>query len=850
MKKLLLLLFSFTFIFEVHSQQTPIDSLTQLLKTIKGEKKALILVQLQKKLVRKNSAQSIKYGNLAIEEATKANLPLITLQALNLIGKTYIITAKYDSADYTLHNELELAQKLKNQKEIGLALHSLGNSALYQEKREDALELYQKALSIREKIQDTVGISASVNNIGKIYYDLRNFDFALIYFEKSLKYDELLNDKASLGVSYNNVGLIYLEKKNYEKALEYLNKSKNIRTEIGDIAGLYSSLNNIGLVYSRLKKYEEAIINYQESYKLSHEAGNEWDEANTLENIGDIYVKTKQFKDALTYLDMGFDIAKRNNFKQLLRDSYKRFAEYYEVIGDYKKGFDNLKYYVLIKDSIVNENMQNQILEMQTKYETEKKEKDILKKDLEIKEKSSKIQSQQYFLWSFILGFLLISVFFILIYKQFRAKKKAYILLENQNTEIKLKNAEIINQKEEIIAQSEQLEQVNVELEKLSIVARETDNAVVIFDKNLELEWVNNGFTKIYGYAHNEFVEKYGKSIHSASTNQAVRELIDESISTKKSVFYNSATKSKAGEDLWLQTTLTPIFSTNGGLHKLISVETDITTVKKAEQRILEQNEMIKSGIRYAKTIQNAVLPPHEYMDSLYENFIIYRPKDIVSGDFYWISQIKTNETEKNIIAVVDCTGHGVPGALMSMIGIQLLNEIVHVNHLFSPCEILEKLDEKVKTAMHQYDNDMGEGMDVCLCTIENSAENQVEIVYSGAKRPLIYDAKTNDSIKTLPGERRSVGGHKQRNGIQPAAFTNQKLLLQKGDVVYLSSDGFTDQNNAQREKFGTPRLLETISRNRNIPLREAEKLTLASYEAFVDNQAQRDDITLLAVKV
>jgi PAS domain S-box-containing protein len=850
MKKILLLFFFLTVSFALFSQNSEIDSLSKLLKTSTGERKAVIFTQLQKKLFRKNNAQSILYGKSAIVESEKANLPLITLKALNLIGKTYLITAKYDSAQNVFQKELEIAQTIKNQKEIGLALHSIGNSYLYQENKEEALKFYQKALSVREKIQDTSGISASVNNIGKIYYDLKNYDFALIYFEKSLKYDELLNDRESLGASYNNVGLIYIEKKDYEKALYYLNHSKNIRLDIGDNEGTYGSLNNIGLVYSRQQKYNEALENYSKSYQLSHEAGNEWDETNTLLNISVIYIRTKHYSEAVINMNKGYEIAKRKNFKQLLRDYNQYFAEYYETVGDYKKANENLNLYILYKDSIINEELQNQILDMQTKYETAQKEKDILRKNLELKEKNSKIESQKYFLWTAVFVFILISGFLISIYKQFREKKRANILLENQNTEIKLKNAEIINQKEEISAQAEQLELINFELEKLSVVARETDNAIVIFDRNFEIEWVNNAFTKIYGYSKQEFIEKFGASILAASSNSGVKDMIHQCISDKKSVFYNSANKTRKGKDIWLQTTLTPIFGLNGDFLKLISIETDVTNMKNAEIHITRQNEMIKSSIRYAKTIQNAILPPKENLDKLFENFLIYRPKDIVSGDFYWISKVKNNESEKTIVAVVDCTGHGVPGALMSMAGVQLLNEIVKTDNIVSPCKILENLDIKVKATLHQYNDESNEGMDVCLCCIEKIPENQIQIQYCGAKRPLIYNKKTNEKINVLPGIRRGIGGPRKRNEDILPLFVNSELILTKGDIIYLSSDGLTDQNNSHREKFGHQRLIEALQYSKDTSFLENEKYLHQIFDEFSENQEQRDDITLLAIKL
>ena len=267
----------------------------------------------------------------------------------------------------------------------------------------------------------------------------------------------------------------------------------------------------------------------------------------------------------------------------------------------------------------------------------------------------------------------------------------------------------------------------------------------------------------------------------------------------------------------------------------------EIVTEQKNE--IAEKSESINSSIRYASRIQGAVLPSHSYMQRILpEYFILNKPKDIVSGDFYWVGQ----KNNKLIVVAADSTGHGVPGAFMSMIGSRLLNELINEKRLIDPSDILTQLDENVKKALKQNKSKNDDGMDLCLCRIEKNTNNKKEIIFAGAKRPLFVKQANQKNIVNISGTRRSIGGFNSRN---IRAFENSKLLLSTDDIIYLTTDGFSDQNNKLRKRFGTPRLVEILEQNFNFALQKQKEMLELKLSEWMEGGEQRDDITILAVK-
>lgn len=261
------------------------------------------------------------------------------------------------------------------------------------------------------------------------------------------------------------------------------------------------------------------------------------------------------------------------------------------------------------------------------------------------------------------------------------------------------------------------------------------------------------------------------------------------------------------------------------------------------------KNKKITDNMRYALTVQKAILPsPISLKHHLKDHFITFFPKDIVSGDFYWFSHVpsQNGHGERSYIAAVDCTGHGVSGAFMSMVGNMMLNEIIDQKKIYEPASILQELNKSVREGLRQEEKVNDDGMDICLCMVEKQQDGTTKAVFTGAKRPLILFDSDQQEVKVFKGDVKSVGGRQNAN----KQFTNNEIILKENDALYLTSDGLVDQNNDNREKFGTKRFLSLLKDVGELPMKD-QRIKLES--ALKDHQGdmeQRDDILVMGVRV
>ncbi len=264
-----------------------------------------------------------------------------------------------------------------------------------------------------------------------------------------------------------------------------------------------------------------------------------------------------------------------------------------------------------------------------------------------------------------------------------------------------------------------------------------------------------------------------------------------------------------------------------------------------AERKMIEldfqrKNRKITESIIYAKRIQSAILPNARLINRvLPDSFILYKPLDVVSGDFPWFAQVK-NEI---FIAAVDCTGHGVPGALLSLIGYFLLNDIVRSRKVTEPGKILDLLDEGVTATLRQDEEaSTKDGMDISFCKI-NLARRELE--YAGAHRPL-YIMKSG-VLEEIKGNKFPIGGGIFKNQTN---FTNFKIKLSKGDSIYFCSDGFPDQfGGPQTRKFGQRKMRLIMEKIYMLPMKEAMQVFEDEWTTWKGHEKQTDDVLLMGVK-
>ncbi|MCQ2250100.1 MAG: YfiR/HmsC family protein [Bacteroidales bacterium] len=511
-----------------------------------------------------------------------------------------------------------------------------------------------------------------------------------------------------------------------------------------------------------------------------------------------------------------------------------------------------------VKNAQINQ-AKEQTLMMEQTLNDQVKRLERQMKDIDVQDQQ--INTNRNIIIGVVVFILVVIVLVVLIIKSLRERMRANVMLRQ-------KNQELTQQTKEINEQAKQLENVNKELEKLSIVAGKTQNAIVIMDRNGYFEWVNAGFTRFFGYTLQLLRNERDENIVNVSSNKSIRNILFKCVSNKQTIVFESDAVTRSGQVIAAQTTLSPIINKKGDVSQLVAIYSDITKLKEQEVAIRNQNEelqqqnhtlevqktqieeqtkSIKAGIYYAQTIQQTILPPKEQIERYFDCFILFRPKDIVSGDFYWFSEAQDGIHSYQFVGDFDCTGHGVPGAFMSLIGNRILNEVINVRKTYSPRDIMDELNLNVIKALKQDQSTNNDGMDTCLCRVEKTSLNEYKVLFCGAKRPLYYITTDVNDVQELKGDRKSIGGtQKKRGNIQ---FTDQELTLHSGDMLFLCSDGISDQCDKDRKKFSSDRLRGIFLQNSGLPMDTQGQLLSEALDNYRGEEEQRDDISVIGIK-
>ncbi|MBI5218696.1 MAG: tetratricopeptide repeat protein [Bacteroidia bacterium] len=849
----------------------------------------------------KNYREAVNYLQKSAKLKEEMGDKRSAAKTLNNMASALFNAGKYDESIKAYNDALRIRSELKDKEEEAVLLKELANVYQYTYQVDEAIHAYQKSMKIKKELNDQRGITTLINDIGNIYFENNKLDKAISYFEQNLELEKKSNDKANIASSLNNLGIAYLKQGDYVKAENLFQKALEIYKEINDKKGISTSLNNLANIYYNLKDLVKSLENYEQAIKIKVELRDEYGIALLKHNIGNIYKEKGDHVKALRYFQESWETAKKKNYQDLIAKNMYALSQVYFQLSEFKKAYENFKQFIDIKQLLQAEDKETQLSELQVKYSQEKEivrlqrkltkqdllarvtaernKQEIMIRDLQLKEKENEVKRQRIFNISAAIVLLIILVFSFIFYRQFKKLKKANRLLWTQKNEIDTKRKE--------------LELVNTELEKLSIVASKTDNAIVIMDKNGKFEWVNEGFTRLYGFTLETLIAQRGLNIISASANPNVKIAVMGCLKQKSSVNYESHYPDIHGNKIWAQTTLTPIIDKDGNIIKLVAIDTDITRIKTAEEEIMMKNDLLEAqrdeikkqrdiatrqrdeiaqqkveitdGIIYAQHIQTALLPPDDYItERLPQHFMLYLPRDIVSGDFYWVKRVE----HQIIFTAADCTGHGVPAALMSMLGSTLLSEIV--NNLIKsehtslrPDVILNELRDQLIKSLHQTGKMGGsnDGMDMALCIYDTTT---LKIQYAGANNPIyiipvgLTTAGRSFPISVvpfdddLPGievkpDKMPIGIHQI---LEQRAFTNHEIQLVKGDTIYLFSDGYIDQ-------FGGPKYIKYRSKRFKRMLIEINKESMEKQREILDetlkkwrgSMEQIDDVLVFGVK-
>jgi serine phosphatase RsbU (regulator of sigma subunit) len=262
--------------------------------------------------------------------------------------------------------------------------------------------------------------------------------------------------------------------------------------------------------------------------------------------------------------------------------------------------------------------------------------------------------------------------------------------------------------------------------------------------------------------------------------------------------------------------------------------------VEKRTQELSEKNQRIQESIEYSKVIQKSILPEEHLLQNTYfEAFVLYQPKDIVSGDFYWLSEAGS---EGCYIAVADCTGHGVPAAMLSVAGSLFLNEIVQSSEILSPAAILEALDQKVRKLFTHAHQSLSDGMEIGLLQLDYTRQT---LSFAGARNKLIYF--NQGEMFAFEGNRRAI------NGISASQkpFKNHYIPFEQGDMFYLYSDGYPDQFGGEKgQKFLQKNFIQCLKNIQHLPLYQQKYLLLKNFDTWKGAAEQTDDVLVLGLRM
>ena len=379
------------------------------------------------------------------------------------------------------------------------------------------------------------------------------------------------------------------------------------------------------------------------------------------------------------------------------------------------------------------------------------------------------------------------------------------------------------------------------ELEKLSLIAAHTSNAVVMLNTDAEILWVNSAFTMMTGYRLDE-VDKQPFSIifKDKESELCLSENLNDEFQRVNSLIQETQIRTKNNELHWGVFNISPILDYSLNPEGFIAIITDINHQKEVEIELASKNIEITDSIKYASRIQNTILTnPDKIKKWLPESFILFKPKDIVSGDFYWINK------KENIVyfSAIDCTGHGVPGAMVSMVAHGTLQRAVTLLKLRSTADILNNINETIAHNFNKNseEGEVKDGMDLALCAIDLE---QMKLSFAGANNP-VYIIRQGELIE-IKGNKQPIGHYEFK-----VDFTEHQFDLQKGDTIYVSTDGYPDQFGGPKgKKFKYKQFKELLLSIQEKSMKEQHKILDTAFESWRGDLEQVDDVCIVGVRV
>ena len=700
-------------------------------------------------------------------------------------------------------HEALIISKENNQRSFeARATYDLGFAYYLNNDYDNAITYFENAISLRKILDDNKGLGIAYNRLGYTYQLKEELKTAIVYYNKALQINEEIGDKKEIARTLTNFGSLYTIQGNYEKSIDYELKALKFYEEVNYQDGIAWILLNIARLYKEMKEYDKALTNNEKSYEIYQQiaasTNNKTGITLCLNEFASIYYKSGDLTRALEYNRQVLKINEESENKHGIANSIVEIGKIYFEQGNYNLALAMLKQADEIKKQI-NDNsglsalyrfMGNTYVALGNLQNGEK----YIENSIKIAE-SQNLRNE-------------LKESYFSLAQLFTKKGQFQKAYEYQNLYAQLKdslNVKAITklemqydfdkkQRQQEFERMQEQERHKAEKQKLKIIIVSffTGFVLVVF---------------LAFFIYKNYKEKKKSNIELRLKNEEIMQQKEEIQSQRD------------------------------------EIERQKDYAEQQRDQIQNQNKVITDSIRYAKRIQTAVLPKTDVLKNyVKEYFILYKPRDIVSGDFYWFNEIKG----KFIIAVADCTGHGVPGAFMSMMGITQLNEVANKKEISEPNVLLDLLRTNVIKALHQK-GEFGEtkdGMDMSVVFIDRERK---QMQYAGANSAIFLIR--NKQVMDFKPDRMPLGIHILGDS---KPFNNQQIDYQTGDIFYMFSDGYVDQFGGERGmKFMFQPFRELLLNIHDKPLLEQQEFLDKHFEEWRGTKFnQIDDVLVLGFKL
>jgi tetratricopeptide (TPR) repeat protein len=658
----------------------------------------------------------------------------------------------------------------------------------------------KKKLNKQEKAKFLKSSSFALNNIGTIYKAQGDYAKAIEYFTQSLKIEEEIGNKSGIAGSLNNIGIIYKIQGNYAKAIESYTQSLKMKEEIGDKEGIASTLNNIGNIYNDQGDYAKAIEYYTQSLKISEEIGDKEGIASTLNNIGNIYNDQGDYAKAIEYYTQSLKIREEIGNKNGIAMSLNNIGTIHDLQGNYAKAMDYYTQSLKIREEIGDKKgIASSLHNIGIIYHDQGESAKAFK------------YSQLSLTIAQEIGAAL------------RIKKAASSLWE-------------INKK--LGRYKESLDMYELFIATRDSMESEANQKAVIQQE--------------YKYAYEK--QAAADSITNAEAGKVKDALLTvEKAENKQHQLEATAQKQQAyflygglGLALLFGGFIFNRFRVTSKQKGIIEqqkgkVETTLQEVEHQKEIIEEAHKEITDSIDYAERIQRSFLATKEILDTnLKDYFVFFKPKDVVSGDFYW-ADLLSNGTFALVNA--DSTGHGVPGAIMSILNISSIEGAIKEGAT-TPHEIFNKTRKSIIKRLQKDGSPEGgkDGMDASIVCFD--FENK-KLTYTAAQNPIWIIRDGN--LTEIKPEKMPIGKHQ----FDHMPFEGGEFNMQKGDQIYTLTDGFQDQFGGPKgKKFMVKKMREYVLSISHLPMTEQHQKLNEAFSDWKGEVEQVDDVCVIGIKI